>query len=301
MMRAVLSAVVAAVIGVPAGALAEDQPAGEDEPPAGKAVAAEASETSEVSVGKAEGRMTAPGGKILLQVIVETNLAKDVTFKPISIAPDLWIGLADKLTFGIVHSGRATTGFLTGSGRGVCLNGGEGKGVCALGLGKIYTHAGAEARIGLLEGGFALALDLGVHALTFKPDMLLAGKGGLIARIQAGPIAFELAPSILVGLNKRTIEMDGVKISNNGDRVSVPVTLFIQLGGKFAIALQSGATFPLKKAADNYQIPAAVGLVIAGSHFSFDVAFGLDAALDKNDMTKAFDARSLSVGVGYAL
>jgi len=314
MMRAVLAAAVATVSLVPAGVLAEDKPADEaEDKPADEAEAEaktkpagdveEDTEVAEVAAsGPAKGRMTLPGGKVLFDVIVETNLAKGVTLKPISVAPDLWIGVADRLTFGIVHSGRATTGFLTGSGRGLCFNGGADKGVCAAGLGKIYTSGGAQARIGLLEGGFALALDLGVHAFAFKPKVVLAGKGGFIGRFQAGGFALELAPSIFAGLTQRTIDMGGVKVSNNEERVAVPVTALIMLTSGFAIALQSGVTFPLKQAGDNWQVPAAAGLALrVGSRVSIDVAFGLDAALDTNDATKPFDARSLTLGVGYGL
>ena len=35
--------------------------------------------------------------------------------------------------------------------------------------------------------------------------------------------------------------------------------------------------------------------------FSFDLAFGLTAVVDKDDMTKAFDGRSVSLGVGYGM
>src|SRR5205085_10840668 len=44
----------------------------------------------EVAVGKAVGRMTMPGGKVLLNAIVEANLGKSAVGKPLSIAPDIW-------------------------------------------------------------------------------------------------------------------------------------------------------------------------------------------------------------------
>ena len=74
-----------------------------------------------IEVGAPKGRMTLPGGKFMLNAIVEANMAKSSAFKPFGIAPDLWLGLHDKLTFGIYHSGRAATGFLSGFGNGICL------------------------------------------------------------------------------------------------------------------------------------------------------------------------------------
>jgi len=96
--------------------------------------------------------MTLPGGKFYLNAVAETNLAKGAAGKPISIAPDLWYGASDKLTLGLVHYSRGTSGFLTGFVNGLCFRGGSGGGACAAGLGSIYTTAGAEARIAIREG-----------------------------------------------------------------------------------------------------------------------------------------------------
>src|SRR5215831_12535101 len=62
---------------------------------------------------KPSGRMTLPGGTFYINGVVETNLASGATGKPISLAPDLWYGASDKLTLGLVHSSRGSSGFLT--------------------------------------------------------------------------------------------------------------------------------------------------------------------------------------------
>src|SRR5262249_24746474 len=133
--------------------------------------------------------------------VVETNLASGATGKPISVAPDLWYGASDKLTLGLVHSSRGSTGFLTGYVNGLCF---AGSGACDAGLGKIYTTAGAEARIAISEGGFALAVPVGLYASAFSPDVVLSAKIGLIGRWQSGPLALELQPSVFAGITQRS-------------------------------------------------------------------------------------------------
>lgn len=249
---------------------------------------------------KSSGRMTMPGGKFYLNAVAETNLAKGTEGKPISIAPDLWYGASDKLTLGLVHSSRGATGFLTGFVNGLCFRGGSGGGACAGGLGNIYTTAGAEARIAISEGGFALALPIGVYASAFKPDVVLSAKLGLIGRLQAGPLALELQPTLFAGLTQRKSNMAGT--ASNEDRFGLPLTLLFQLSPAFALAAQSGVTLVVEHAKDTYQVPAALGLAWwVTPKLSVDVAFGLAAVVDNNSMTKPFDSRSLTLGVGYGM
>ena len=261
-------------------------------------VDASASAGDLVKVGGPKARVTLPGGKFLVNVIGETNLAKSAAGKPLSIAPDLWFGLHDRLTFGIIHSGRAATGFLSGFGTGLCFRGGGDMGACALGLGDVYTFAGAEARIGLTEGGFAVGLVLGGQARAFDPKLVASGKAGFIARINSKRLAIELAPSALIGITQRKV--GGMDF--NRDELYVPVTIYIRFASSFSFALQSGITSTLKKFGDNYRVPAAAGIAWwVSPHLSIDAAFGLAAVADKDDMTKAFDQRSATLGIGYAL
>jgi len=258
-----------------------------------KAEAEPAEAGAMVEVGSPKARMTLPGGKFVITAVVEANMAKDTVGKPLSVAPDLWIGVHDRFSFGLVHSGRAATGFLTGFGTGLCFRGGGATGFCGSGLGDVYTFAGAEARLGLTEGGFALALVAGMHARAFDPELVLSSKAGFLVRLHSSRIALEVAPSFYIGVTQREF---------NVDTFGAPVTMFFRLAGSFAIALQGGVAFVLKDAGNTWQIPAAVGFSWwVTPHISFDAAFGLAAVADSDDMTKAFDRRSISVGLGYAL
>jgi hypothetical protein len=290
-------AVTVALLVVPAAARAQgDAEAAEaeeppDEPPE-RAVAVEAQGELRPA-GTPAARMTLPGGRFLLTAVVETNLAEGSAGKPLSVAPDLWIGVSDRLTFGVVHSGRAATGFLTGFGTGLCFRGGGATGPCGLGLGDVYTFAGAETRIGLTEGGFAVAFVAGAHARAFDPELLLAGKAGFVARLHSNRIAVELAPAAYIGMTQRDF---------NPDLFGAPVTIFLRLGGRFALAVQGGVTFLLDDIGNTWQVPAAAGFAWwVTPKLSIDAAFGLAAVADSNDATEPFDQRSASVGVGLAL
>ena len=243
-----------------------------------------------VEVGAPEARLTLPGGKFMLTAVVEANLAENAVGKPISVAPDLWIGVHDRFSFGIIHSARAATGFLTGAGSGLCF---RGEGACAFGLGEVYTFAGAEARIGLTEGGFALAFMAGAQARAFDPELVLSGKAGFLARIHSSRIAIELAPAVYIGMTQRDF---------NPDQFGAPVTIFLRLAGSFSLAVQGGVAFILDDVGNTWRVPAAAGFSWwVTPHVSFDAAFGLAAVADSDDATEAFDARTVTVGLGYAL
>src|SRR5689334_22370637 len=153
-MAKVTALLVAALVAMSATAVADGAKAKKKKPkPAPAAASAELQ-----AAGSPKVRLTLPGGKFMFTAALEANMAKGAVAKPLSIGPDLWIGAADRLSLGILHSTRAATGFLTGFGTGLCFRGG---GQCDFGLGKVYTFVAGEARIGLTEGGFATAFVLG--------------------------------------------------------------------------------------------------------------------------------------------
>lgn len=278
----------------------KEKQATDDEPepePASASASVSASADGLVEEGAPKGRMTLPGGKFQASVIVETNLAKQKAGKPISVAPDLWIGLADRLTVGIYHSGRAATGFLSGFGTGLCFRDGM-SGICKAGLGDVYSFAGGEMRIGLTEGTLATAFVAGGNVRFIDPDKIISAKAGFLARIHTKRLAVELSPMAFIGANKRKV----MGVAFNKDLIFVPLTIFLRFAPRLSLALQAGVTFEAKKAGDTYEIPAAAGLSWwVTPHFAIDAAFGLAAVKDKDPMTKAFDQRSATVGLSYAL
>ena len=62
-------------------------------------------------------------GRLLLSGFVEIGLNNGAAFKPISITPDIWYGVTDEITAGLVHSGTGLSGFLGSQGDALCLTG----------------------------------------------------------------------------------------------------------------------------------------------------------------------------------
>ncbi len=199
-MRSVAIPIALAVLAGPwiGSASAQDESEGSD---GSAAVSADVTE---------ERQMTLPAGRWFIQAFAEINLSEDLVAKPISIAPDVWYGVSDVLTIGVVHSARAATGFFGNAGDGLCLTGSDN------GCGKVYNSVGIDGRYHFYrEGGITAAADGGLFAQSIDPFQL-ALKVGAVGRWQSGSVAVELGASLFVGLTER----DGV----DGDDIVVATT-----------------------------------------------------------------------------
>src|ERR1044071_3122139 len=58
-------------------------------------------------------------GVVAGSVAIEASVSAGNVFAPLSIAPDLSVGITDELTLSAVHSGSALSGFRGGAGAGV--------------------------------------------------------------------------------------------------------------------------------------------------------------------------------------
>lgn len=231
-------------------------------------------------------RMTVPAKQGVLHAMLELSLSKDAAFEPVSLAPDLWYGVNPKLTVGLVHSGRAAAGFFGGAGDGLCLTG-EDHG-CA----KVYDSTGLLARYHLKDGPFTVALDGGLLVRSYDP-FTVALKLGIAGRWQRGKLALDLAPNLAFGLSERD--------SGNTEQLDVPVTLSYAVAPRLALALQSGVATPVEDLIDNVVIPlSAGGQVLVNDKLFVDVVFSLPRWLDTVKSTNGLDARTLTLGVGYA-
>ena len=225
-----------------------------------------------------------PKGKLGIFVGIDLNLSADAVAKPFSITPDIWYGVMPKLEVGIVHSGYGTSGFWwAGLGRGLCLAGEEN------GCAKVYDNIGVDAHYLLVEGGVDLAADVGVLINSFDP-MLLTLKAGVKGRKMMGKLAIGFNPNIWIGLTERDF---------NKEILNIPVDVHFMLSPKLGLGLQTGISGPLDGFGDAFNVPVSVGAmfsvtpaIMAGASFNLPlVVNGFDA--------EAFDARSLSVFVGW--
>jgi hypothetical protein len=242
-----------------------------------------------------ERRMTMPAGRAFVQVFGEINLSQDAALEPLSIAPDVWYGVSDELTVGLVHSGRGATGFFGGVGDGLCLTGEEG------GCGKVYNSVGIDARYHFYrEGAITAAADGGLFARSIDPFQL-ALKVGATGRWESGMLALEAAPSLFGGLTEREAEEMGVVVSTNKEAFLLPVTAIYALTPQLGLAAQAGVQVPFENLGDLWTFGMSIGAqYMVNQQIFADLAFSLPLLAGGPDGTGA-DARSLTLGVGYAM
>ena len=249
-----------------------------------------AESTAAVSAGEHE---IMPAKRALVHVLVEMNLSADAAFKPFSIAPDLWYGVSDKLTVGLVHSFLAQTGIMGGFGSSLCLAG------AANGCDGVYGNVGVDARYQIKDGGFSVAVDTGLFVQDFDPFQL-AGKLGIIGRWRPSPtskLAVDIAPNLFFGLTER----EGAQA--NKEVLTMPATLMYGVTPKVAAAFQVGLVLPFEQAGDNYFVPVSVGgNYMLNKRASVDAAFTfLHLAGGGNVGATGADSRTFTIGGGYAL
>src|SRR6187401_2658493 len=203
----------------------------------------------------AEQQMTLPGGRFFIQGFAEISLSKDAAFEPFSIAPDLWYGVSDLITVGLVHSGRASTGLYGGAGNGLCLTGEEG------GCPDVYGNGGIDGRYHFYRGsGMTVSAEGGLFAGPFDP-FTAALKLGVVGRWQAGAIAVDLAPNLFIGLSEREPEVgaDVAIGTNNKETLNLPITALYMLSSQIGLALQLGAVVPFEETGDLYTVGISLG------------------------------------------
>jgi hypothetical protein len=235
-------------------------------------------------------RFTLPKGKVLLDAFVEMNLSKDAAFKPVSISPDLWYGVNDDVTIGLVHSGVGATGFLEAVGNSLCITGSSN------GCGHVYNNVGLDGRIRIAK---PWAVDVGLYINSISDPFQLAAKLGIDGRWTWNKVSLELQPSIFLGLTNREPMGTGmVVIATNTETLYVPATLSYLVAPKFDLALQAGLVLPFTKTSDTWAIPLSIA-----ARYAVSPKFGLGLAFSFPELiggTSTAKARTLLLGGSYA-
>lgn len=231
-------------------------------------------------------RLTVPVGHGVVTGTLAINLSTDLAFKPVSLSPDLWYGVHDKVTVGLIHSGRGTSGFVGSVGQSLCLTGEEN------GCGSFYPGLGIAGRYDLRRGTTALALDGGLFAGDLDP-FTLSAKVGVAARWRKDKLAVEAVPALFVGLTERD--------AGNDDGMTLPITVSYAVATKLALALQSGLVLPFESTGDTFQVPLSIGGSYAvAPAISVDAAFSLPMIAGGEAVATGTDLRTISIGGAYA-
>src|SRR3954471_16592953 len=122
--------------------------------------------------GEGGEQLTLPKGRLVVNAYLGIGLSDGATFKPISLSPDIWYGVTDEITAGLVHSAVGTTGFIGGGGQSLCLT--RTGSLCP----DLYRNVGAEGRYKLKMSSIAFAVEGGVYALQIQDPRFIDIKLG---------------------------------------------------------------------------------------------------------------------------
>jgi hypothetical protein len=279
-MNVIRNLVVLGLVGAPAAAFAQS---------AGFSASTTDGTSGSVSGVEGAGQPTGPDqlvmpkGKLLIDAFVEINLSKELAFKPVSISPDIWYGVTDDLTLGLVHSTIGAAGVIGGAGDALCITGSSN------GCESVYPGVGIDVRY-RLKG--AWAVDGGLFVNDFDP-FALALKIGLVGRHRIGEkFALEVQPNLFIGITER---------DTNKELLAIPVTAGFAVMPQLTAYAQLALITPFESAGDLWLLAASLGARYRVSdHLDLGLAFSLPFLAGGPDGA-GFDARTVTLGVSYAL
>ncbi|MEO8845479.1 MAG: hypothetical protein ABI591_24485 [Kofleriaceae bacterium] len=233
-----------------------------------------------------------PKGKLVLDAQLEMSLSSGAAFKPVSLAPDLWYGVTDDLTLGLVHSSLGETGLIGAAGDSLCLTGSSN------GCANFYNKVGVDGRYRLAK---PFALDAGVYINSISDPFLLDLKIGIDGRWTWNKVSLELQPSLFIGLTNRTppaVTPPAVATGGNTEFLFIPATLAYRVAPKADVALQAGLDLPFTDAGDTWTLPLSIaGRYAVSPQFGLGLAFSFPRLIGGNGSA---DTRSLTLGGTYA-
>lgn len=220
-------------------------------------------------------------GALAAELTLEVNLAHNFWAEPLSLAPDVWWGVTDALTIGIVHSGQSVDRFVPGG--SLCLR------TDPLYCDSLYRGSGLDARyLAVARGPLSIAPH--VRALVrdvepFKPAVTM----GAIARWTRGRFAIESDPYLQLGLAN----------TEDGNRAAlfVPIQLAVQPTCRWLVSLDTGWNSELRLLRDGWHVPLGVGVrARATAHVDVGATLGFTTLLGPQNTPKQ---RALFVSVGW--
>lgn len=242
--------------------------------------------------------MTMPAKRGMIHAQIGINLSTDNVGKPINLSPDIWYGVNDKLTVGLIHTSVGQTGIQGGVGTSLCLTGEDN------GCGKLYDNVGIDVRYSLKgDAKMQIALDGGLFVNSFDPFQL-ALKIGVAGRYRVSKqLALDFSPNIAFGVTERDGAADamGVSLGSNKESLALPVSVVYGLNDKVGLMGQLSLAMPFEDAGDLYAVGFAVGGNYAlNKQLSLELIFALPLVLTGIDDAGGVDARTITLGGAYA-
>lgn len=221
-----------------------------------------------------------PAGMFSARVLLGVNLSADAAGEPISIMPNLYYSLTDRLQLGLLHDG--PMGWQTRPGPGLCVTGEDS------GCPQVYDNVGFDVMYGLAYGKLHLSAHGSLYITSIDDSNAMLALGAAGKAHFNDKVALYFDPQIGLALNDRDV---------NDDYLFLPLELQYQLSAPTQLKLLSGINGSLDAFGDTYQVPVGVGLVQnltenldIGARFSFDNLLG-----ETGEGVGRADARSIGV------
>jgi hypothetical protein len=212
-------------------------------------------------------------GQVSAQLVIENNLAPSGGFaKPLSFAPDLWIGVTPQLTLGIIHSDPSVDRISPGA--SVCVRTDDF--ICT----EVYRGGGLDALYSIAVPGqfsFAPHARLLIRDLDpVKPALTL----GASTRWQHGRFAVSADPFLQLGL--------GNNARGNRAELWIPIVLAVQPTCRWVFELHAGWDSDVAIInEDGWHVPVGLGVrAAATTHLDLGGEFGFTSLLGPQNNPK---------------
>ncbi|MBK9035448.1 MAG: hypothetical protein IPL61_30025 [Myxococcales bacterium] len=222
-----------------------------------------------------------PEGMLMARVTLAVNLSADLAGEPISLAPDVYYAVSDRLQLGLIHDGPMR--WQARPGLGLCLSGTDG------GCPHVYDNVGFDVMYGLIYG---TQLHLSVHGglllTSFDPTTAMMPIGAAVKLHLTDAVAITVDPQLGFALSDRDV---------TDDALFAPVDVSFQLDRPTTLKLLTGVVGSLQHLGDTYQVPVGLGVVRnLTEHIDLGVRFSFDNLLGKQPPgVDAADTRSLAL------
>lgn len=209
-------------------------------------------------------------GDLVARVAVELNLQDGRFAMPMSIAPDLWIGVTSRVTIGLVHSNESVEQIDARA--SFCFRSN------ALSCNRTYRGSGIDVLWSWREGTLAVA-PRGRLLVRDTDPWKPAVTAGALVRWTQGRYALTSDPYLRLGLANRDL--------GNRAALVIPVSLGIQPTRGWLIALHTGWDGEFATWRDGWHIPLALALVVrATRHVDLGLSAGFPHLLGPQNTPK---------------
>jgi hypothetical protein len=204
------------------------------------------------------------------QLVTEINLAPGAFARPLSFAPDAWIGVLPRLTLGLVHSDPSVDRIAPGA--SICVR------TDVLLCDKAYRGSGIDALYSLREGHIAAA----AHGRLLLRDIDPAKPAltlGAALRWTRGRWALGGDPFVQLGLAN----------TDRGNRAELwlPIVAALQPTCRWIVELHTGWNSDVAEIRDGWHVPAGLGVrAMATPQLELGAAFGFTSLLGPQNTPK---------------